>query len=214
MRVTVRLAALILVTLAMSAGAASIIHAEDDANPLDKNNWALQFGILSDLRLGAFESGDISFKQRLSPRSALRYGISIYYYYSGTNYERHDYWNDISVIYQRYVNPDATAKFYWGVGPYLHFEYEYHLYSREDRYNENIGEGWGVGLNGIGGVEWFVTDVISLHAEYRINAIYEWDGYRNERKEPDSEVRVATSELESFRFYNSRGVLFGLSVYF
>ena len=199
--------------LIASASTAPVAYAEENANPLDENKWALQFGIRQDLTLGAFESGDISFKQRLSPRSALRYGISLHYYYSGTNRELHDYRNEISVIYQRYVNPDAVAKFYWGTGPYLLCDCRYSLYSRDDRYDEQIEESWGVGLIGMGGIEWFVTRVISLHAEYRMSALYEWYGDRIERKAPDSDVRVHIAKRDSFQF-SSGGVLFGLSVYF
>jgi hypothetical protein len=214
MRVVILIRGVLFVTLIALACTATGIYAEEEGNPLDENNWALQFGIQRDLTLGSFEAGDISFKQRLSPRSALRYGISLYYSYSGTNGERHMYRNDISVIYQRYVNPDAVAKFYWGMGPYIHFRYSYDLYSRDDRYDERIEELWGVGLYGIGGIEWFVNEVISLHAEYRMSAIYSWETYRLESKSPNAEVRVTTADRGSFNLSNTGSVLFGLSVYF
>jgi len=203
---------ILLIAAAVLVCTAPAARAEKRA--LDESNWALQFGIRSDLTLGTFESGSISFKQLLSQRSALRYGISVHYSYSGSGGEVHDTRDDLSVIYQRYVNPDATAKFYWGTGPYLLFGYRYSLHSGDNYYNERIDKQWGAGWYGVGGVEWFVTDVISLHAEYRVSAIYSWQSYRIESKLTYSDVRVAESEIDAFNFSNNGDVLFGLSVYF
>lgn len=197
--------------------AAPALHAGEAEDPRDEPNWALQFGIWGDLTLGTFEAGDISFKQRLSPRSALRYGLSIYYNYrDGTRLsDDHVYWNDIQVIYQRYVDPEAVVKFYWGTGPYVHYRYDYRLFSTDTYYNERIHKEWGLGLRGIGGVEWFVTRMISLHAEYRVSAVYSWVRDEIEYKSGiSSPVRRDSKEDQSFNLSNSRTVLFGMSVYF
>ena len=214
MRFISLLGLILLIAIAALMLTAPAARADKGARTLEDGNWALQFGIRSDLTLGTFESGSISFKQLLSQRSALRYGISVHYSYSGSNGEVHDTRDDLSVIYQRYVNPDATAKFYWGTGPYLLFGYRYSLRSRDTYYDERIQKQWGAGWYGVGGVEWFVTDVISLHAEYRMSAIYSWQSYRLESKATYSDVRVAEDKQDAFNFSNNGDVLFGLSVYF
>jgi opacity protein-like surface antigen len=214
MRFVNLLGLILLIAIAALMFTAPAARADKGARTLEEDNWALQFGIRSDLTLGTFESGSISFKQLLSQRSALRYGISVHYSYSGSNSEVHDTRDDLSVIYQRYVNPDATAKFYWGTGPYLLFGYNYRLHSSDNSYDERIQKQLGAGWYGVGGVEWFVTDVISLHAEYRVSAIYLWQSYRLEAKGIYSDVRVTEYEVDAFNFSNNGDVLFGLSVYF
>lgn len=189
-------------------------YAEKGARTFEEKKWALQFGIRSDLTLGTFESGSVSFKQQLSKRSALRYGVTIHYFYSDSAGEYHATENELSVFYQRYVNPDAIAKFYWGTGPYLLIGYQYGLHKYDDMYDERIQKQWGAGWYVVGGVEWFVTDVISLHVEYRGGALYSWHSYRFESMMPNSVVKVWERDNSSFRFSNSDNVLFGLSVYF
>jgi len=148
--------------LAVIVCAAPAARTEKGARTLEEKKWALQFGIRRDLTLGAFEGGSVSFKQRLSRKSALRYGAAIHYGYSDMEGEHHDTRNELFVNYQRYVNPDATAEFYWGTGPYMLISYGYRMDGRDDRYEERIEKQWGAGWCILGGVEWFVTDVISL----------------------------------------------------
>ena len=204
----------VLVCLLVLSSIAPPARAERGANTLEEKNWALQFGIKGDLTLGAYESGSVSFKQLLSQRSALRYGVSIHYYYSNSNGEYHDMLSELFVLYQRYLDPDAIVKFYWGMGPYLSFGYNYGIRSFYDSYDESIKKRFGAGWYLLGGVEWFVTDVISIHAEYRGAALYSWYSSRAEKKAPNLDVWVRERDNSSFKFSANEGVLFGLSVYF
>ena len=94
---------------------AGVVSAERGAETLEECKSALQFGIKSDLMLGSFESGGISFKRRLSPKSAIRYGIAVVYQNDETLAENYDFHTDFSVLYQRYIDPLSAAKFYWGL---------------------------------------------------------------------------------------------------
>lgn len=195
----------------------SSLNGEENESSLEKYKWALQFGIFGDLTLGSFEAGDISFKRQLSPKSALRFGISIGYSYSSrnsTNWKQHEYWNDISIMYQRYINPSSRAKFYWGIGPYLHYKYIYNKRSEGDEYIKYWNNIWGLGVLGMGGIEWFATSVISFHAEYRVYAVYKWTKDNRERKYTGGDVEYREDTLISFDIENSSSVLFGISVYF
>jgi hypothetical protein len=209
------LPAVIAVLIVVAAG--SIVRAERGAESLKEYKSALQFGIQSDLMLGSFKGGDISFKRRLSTKSALRYGVSLYY--TGQNGsprqgDRHSFSSGISVLYQRYVNPSSPAKFYWTMGPYAQFRYTYDLVSSDIAYTERTSRTIIGGILGSIGAEWFATDVISLHAEYRMIAVYEW--YRSEIEDKDigKEPLQRALERQYFTLSSRQEVLFGISVYF
>ena len=187
---------------------------EEEKSSLEEHKWALQFGIQENLTLGSFHNGNISFKRQLSPKSAIRFGISIHYSYRSDRRTTHKYYNDLSVVYQRYINPRSRAKFYWGIGPYLMFSYYYTHDSNDTAYVEAIEKQFGAGAVGIGGIEWFATSSISFHAEYNINLIYRWMGDTRERGEAGSDPDVVSYSSALIDFGNLSSVRFGISVYF
>jgi hypothetical protein len=206
-------ATVVLVVVAFAGG----LQAERGAASLEKYKSALQFGIQSDLVLGSFKGGDISFKRRLSPKSALRYGVSLYYTgedVSPKQGDRHYFSSGISVLYQRYVNPSSPAKFYWTMGPYANLRYSYDLISSDIAYTERTSKTISGGILGSIGVEWFATDVISLHAEYRMKAAYEWYRSEIEDKNVGKEPLQIAWERRYFTLSSREEVLFGISVYF
>ena len=72
---------------------------------------------------------------------------------------------------------------------------------------------FGLGMLGVTGVEWFATDVISFHAEYRLIIKYYWhsdyEEYRN-----GNYVEISEDDYESVYVDGGSYVYFGISIYF
>jgi len=118
MRGFIATTALLLVTL---LPVASFAQRE---NSLEEGAWALQFGIEGQfINVGSF-AGGLSVKRHWSPKTAWRAGVSIQAdaaeqssSQSTVIRENDGSGATVSLIFQRYVNPDADANVYWGVGP-------------------------------------------------------------------------------------------------
>jgi hypothetical protein len=184
-----------------------------EGTPAEGKNWAFLFGVTESFTLSNFENGEVSLKQCLSSASALRYSLGISYTYDTDSGENDDLGTRLSVMYQRYVNPNDATRFFWGVGPTVYYRYRYALESHSTSYLERSLWDFGLGVAGMAGVEWFATKVISLHAEYRLDTSYHWVEGAYEYKNPTGPINRTSYDYQEFDFHSS-SVLFGLSVYF
>ena len=137
----------------------------------------------------------------------------------------------INIQYIYYTDPDAVINFYYGAGPSVSYSFSSSEYKRTSdysgmggpSYNEEIFQsqsdsyGLGLGAQGVLGVEWFVSDHISLLGEYGIIAQYEWDKYESFSKIYRDSVlyrnSVYTDDDESV-YFEPLSIKLGLSVYF
>ena len=211
-------------------------------NSLEKGSWSIQFQISQDFTLRAFQGSNFSAKRHLSPNSALRFGIGL----SGLSGNREDEINEysfqninkeqedeikstlvnINCYYIFYPSPKKPINVYFGGGPLFSLthnesnsksdevEQDTILY-KLDRKNE--ARGWGIGVTGLIGIEWFLTKQISIHAEYGSSIIYLKEEitstviWESSLYDPNREER--TTEIDQIRF-RSDNVKFGVSVYF
>lgn len=118
---------------------------------------------------------------------------------------------------------DGPIRFFWGAGPKVTFT---DIHSEYVHYSP-LGEGlaftystrdidvWGFGLQGFAGLEWFINDMFSLHAEYGVSGMYKLRDDVEQlvySHDPDSN-RSISKTIRSPEF-DSDGVRFGLSARF
>ena len=191
------------------------------ANSLEDGAWALQFGVQGQFISVNTFAGGLSLKRHFSPQSAIRLGISAntqdtdwdYSYIedvAGTNR-----WSTgVNVTYQHYVNPDADAIVYWGVGPTFDYSRDSATSSHGDSLSsDSTRKYWSVGADAVLGVEWFATHAISFQAEYvagfdynSLTDVTEINNY--------GDVITRQANRDGWSSSLASGVRFGLSVYF
>jgi hypothetical protein len=187
--------------------------AADNGPPAEGKNWAIEFRIMENFQLASFESNEVSLKQRLTAASALRYALGFDYEWNNEGQKLDDISTHGSVLYQRYLNPENRARFYWGVGPGFAVAYSYRLNSTSTSFLERTLHDYRVGVLAMTGAECFVWKTISLHAEYREEAVYHWVNEVARVKGSGGSTTRSEFRFRTFDLRNS-GVLFGLSVYF
>jgi len=212
-----------------------------DNNPLTEQSRALQFQISSNFTLSSFQGATLSYKHHLAPSQALRIGFDLSLNDASSDWTQNAFNNDTLTIsdnskrdqanYTIRLNTQAIwysesslgISFFYGTGPFLSFS---RLTQKEERVlspvsfpqSKSTSEGsattWSLGLTGLAGVEWFVSQSISLHAEYGVSLGYSW--IRNESKTDLSTQgsRSATEGSANSWQLSGNGVRFGLSVYF
>jgi hypothetical protein len=212
-------------------------------NSLRSGAWALQFAIGSNFTLSSFQGALISVKKHLSPRSALRLGVSAVFGSNDATSNQTTNGSDIlpseltrtedynqqgiqaGLQYLFYPAPAADAHLFFGFGPFGQFSHTTDNYTdvrlppdpdETIRTLRGTTDSWGLGLSGLAGVEWFATRCISLHAEYGASLSY--SHIRRTRDLADtgyvtSGANGLTETDKAWRFA-ARYVQFGLSVYF
>ena len=193
----------------------SPIFAQDSTAALHSRSiehpWALEFGISSYLTLGQFQGSMISLSRYVSTNQKIRLGISPRFssHSSITSYFPPETLSGsytssftdgsvgISAQYLSYEAPDDNFSLFLAIGPILRIDW-----SRYDGSHPRYM--YSVGLLGSGGVEWFATKKISLHAEYGLDVNYLWN------KQETSTSSVENKSLD----ISGQSVLFGLSVGF
>lgn len=153
-----------------------------------KGKWALQFGIQSDIRLTSFQGNTLSLQKTTMSGTAWRLGLGLNL--STQHREDEDTTPDSSYIsndndqntlsleltVQRLFKLNTSTKIrpYLGVGPLVHF---YTSSSDVNAPNNPIRstdrDSWALGLRGVLGAEWFVTDYLSLLGEYTLDATFD-----------------------------------------
>jgi hypothetical protein len=218
---------LIQVLLVVSVAQANPEAPEQCSEPgsiLSNGRWALQFQVGNDFTLSSFQGSTISAKRQLSDRSAYRVGLQLAIDLDARDEEvtRTDYENDTSerdaynqaiglnMQYLRYNESTSPIKLFYGGGPFVVFQNSKTTSSEDDFTRETTSKVLGAGLNGLIGVEWFVGENISLHAEYGLELGYKWINQRQEKSTTYDFSNDVTSHSLDLR---GEGVLFGVTAY-
>jgi opacity protein-like surface antigen len=210
-----------------------------DSHSLTEDSRALQFQISSNFTLSPFQGATLSYKHHLQPSSALRIGLDLSFNDEGSDGAQQNFNNDtlsstdnttldqssfvIRLNTQAiwYSETSSEISFFYGTGPFL----GYSRYRQNDERifspvgssqskssSEGKGTTWSVGLTGLAGVEWFVSQSISLHGEYGLSLGYFWS--KGESTFSTTGNRSSSEGTTTSRQLSSNGVRFGLSVYF
>ena len=192
------------------------------ANSLEAGAWALQFSVEGQFINVTSLGGGLAVKRQFDPKSALRLNVGAYALEQNRDItdgqtrtgDGSDMQLNASVLYQRYIDPDAEANFFWGIGPAMDYSHS----SESDVLADTLSyqyenDGWRVGVDGLMGVEWFASRVISFHAEYIAGVRYSSTTYKRERT-----IGTVTDKDEQatdgWSFAANGVARFGLSVYF
>lgn len=194
-------------------------------NSLQKGKFALMFGVV-DLNLIAVDGAFISIKYHITDHISLRAGL--FGKYSCKEYDhktltstaknKENKQEFLTIVYFTYYpKPKADINAYFGLGPYYLWkrDYEKSTYSDPKYNSESCSREWGLGVNGIIGVEWFVTKSISLFGDYSFSIgtgktegySYGYDDYYGNGYYYDTFNGTTNA-------FNSNGVRLGIGVYF
>ena len=232
----------LLIVLILNSQFLSAQNSQDSIkNSLKKGSWSLQFRISSNFTLSTFDGSNLSAKKHLTSNSAIRFGIGLSGYTTdreGTtdlenrsnifSEEQSDYESlliNLSCYYLYYPHPQRKINMYCGVGPLISFANFDDKINRQDlsqdtssieTFTEENYQYYGVGVLGLIGVEWFLNQQISIHAEYGSSLLY--------GREEKEETRVSSVETYKEKYakkseenritFRSNSVQFGDSVYF
>ncbi len=221
-----------LVLFAFIPAAIAQENEDPESSSLTEDSRAFQFRVTNNFNLSSFHGSAFSYKWHKSESNARRLGIGFNNWYqheddsiihendesaeNESGNKRMDF--NISVNYDwiHYPNSDSEFQFFYGYGPEVRTGFRRNKDENDDRTStENSIEG-AIGLAGFSGIEWFFHRSMSLHAEYRASAIFTYVQVDLEIEASedssfnDSEQTIKRSIIE----LKSRGVRFGLSVYF
>lgn len=180
---------------------------------------ALQFQIDSDFQLSSFQGSLLSYKRHLSSSTALRIGASFNLQSRDREFTLDDAEEESPRVssqlielrgqYLSYLGGENDIEPYLGAGLGISYARE----SEEDPPQFDNGtltrSAFGVGINGVAGVEWFAWSSISFTAEYGARFRYITEGQTFDPEEQE-ELSASRSQWQ----FGGNGVLFGLSVYF
>jgi hypothetical protein len=130
-------------------------------------------------------------------------------------------WNhSISLSSEWLVYRGERVAVFYGGGPRISYYSDqdddwYFSSSGEQRFRRRSAESYGAGLQGCAGVQWAATDWLAVHAEYSVRCMYLHvvEEYIRSESGDDGYSSVETNEFNRIEL-DSRGVRFGLSVYF
>jgi hypothetical protein len=198
---------------------------------------AVQFSIESFLTLSEFQGQMFSYQKFLTDSRAIRVAAGLFLdltesdldveYYGGeqTGSAELSSWRHSGTlkVQMLFYRGDGPLRFYWGGGPKVTYtdrhteNVHYAPYGDELHfiYNTSDIDIWGLGLQGLAGVEWFINRMFSIHAEYAVSGMYAFEDRVEQRVysyDPDSDQRIdVTTRSPEF---SSDGVRFGLSARF
>ncbi len=237
--VTVRASLTVVLALLVLTALSSVVEAYDAASALQKGSQALQFGVGYDFKLSPFQGATISYERFVRDRLALRVGAGISMDYSKGPYVeefrdggigsgevdvalwRHAYSISCHLVSYR---AGQVALFYGG-GPkvtysnYLDQRYSFYpsssggdIYSSRRRYWDRS---WGVGLEGVAGVQWVLNDRFRLLAQYATAVMY-GRSFRERLEEYERQTYGSSRETDDRYFVQvtPQAVQAGLSVSF
>jgi Outer membrane protein beta-barrel domain len=223
------------------------LHAQADTesdttkiNSLEQGSWSVQFRISNNFTLSSFSGDNISIKYHISANNALRFGLSVNGYdrlldsnqENGSARKDDGKTNDFSILlrphYLYYPVTNKNVAIFFGGGPYIYYDYNksntdrtYNiadtLFYTENDYRKTTR--YYLGISIFAGVEIFILDNLSLHAEY--GSVLYYSNYKTERtntrdySDPDRQniVTIQNSKDDGY-FLSSDNVLFGISIYF
>ena len=198
---------------------------------------AVQFSIGSYLTLSEFQGQMFSYQRFLTDSRAVRVAGGLFLdlddkdmdveYYGGEQTGEADLtsWNHRATlkIQMLFYRGDGPLRFLLGAGPKVSYTdhhsevVSYSLYGDELRFTYHTidTDRWELGLQAFAGVEWFINEMFSLHAEYAVSGMYKFDDSIEQRiysHDPDANQRVdVTTRSPEF---DSDGVRSGLSARF
>jgi opacity protein-like surface antigen len=222
---------------------AGVAFAESPANPLAPGARAIQFQIGDNFEVKAFDGMSVSFKRHSSAEAAWRLGVMLDFTIDDLDAETGFVEQDdvlvssndidsngqslrVDLLRLRYPSPGKDVCWYWGVGPRARFSrFEEEAMSvhgvqpgTETQLTREESHTWSVGALGVGGVEWFVADGVSLHAEYAASLEYgaatrESESWRGEDGEPPTTHGASNNASHGWDFGGTQAI-FGASLYF
>lgn len=205
-----------MVVLIAAVTVAGTAHAGGRSNSLEAGRSALLFSISGSnfFSLSTFDGG-VGVKHQTSDRSAWRFvadlgGSADKGEQSSYNQDHKNLQLIATVLYQRYVNPDAEANLYWGVGPTGGYSRDTRTTSNGPMSSEQKDTEWQAGIQAVVGMEWFATQSISLHAEYAGYATY---AARTSTRTTSPQGSTNKFHSHDWSLLTGR-VLFGMSIYF
>lgn len=198
---------------------------------------AVQFSIGSHLTLSEFQGQMFSYQKFLTDSRAIRVAGGLFLdlndsdmdveFYSGQETGEAELvsWSHSGTlkVQMLFYRGDGPVRFFWGAGPKVTYSdnhsesVHYSPYGDEVRftYFTRDTDRWGFGLQAFAGVEWFLNEMFSLHAEYAVAGMYTLSDSVEQRiysYDTDSSQRIdVTTRSPEF---DSDGVRVGLSVRF
>lgn len=186
---------------------------QDLATETPMNGFGLH--INQDLSLNTFDGASITWNRYSSPKRGWRIALSpridktTYpnYYYQDLDDEENRYSLEISALRLFQKVPKERSRFYWGIGPTLHASYYENIETWQDSNGMvspymRVYRIWSIGAANVIGIEYFLSDKISLLGEYGFNLVYE-----------DYKSSHAENHDKSIRIF-SKSVQLGLNVFF
>jgi hypothetical protein len=194
---------------------------------LRKGSWSLQFAAENTLdgaggffRLSSYEGGTLSAKRNFSPRSALRFGVTLL---ARDNKQDEVYRHFITYRKSATVSLTATYLFYpaphkrvsafIGGGPTLGFAWADDAANSPTASNKLESRSSTIGTVLLFGAEWFLSRQISLLAEYGLKIAYSTGETVQTRRTgvPSEELtqKIEAKELN----VGAREIRIGISVY-
>jgi len=123
----------------------------------------------------------------------------------------------VVVQYLNYPYKASDLRLFWGVGPFVSLNRYFNQttinykppqgssQNRASQFSENENYNFGIGINSVIGIEWFITSKISLIGEYSISVSYSWI------KEKYSNVQYEDKPISSYSSETS-GTNWGISL--
>jgi opacity protein-like surface antigen len=198
---------------------------------------ALQFSVESFLSLAEFQGQMFSYQRFLTDSRAIRVAGGLFLdlnkkdqdveYYGGeqSGTAETSAWSHRATlkVQMQFYRGDGPLRFFWGAGPKVTYadahsedvDFNTHSDELEFIYFTRDTDRWEVGLQGFAGVEWFINEMFSLHAEYGVSGVYTFEDKLEHRvysSGPDYTFMLATTTRSPE--FNSDGVRFGLSARF
>ena len=193
-----------------------------------KGKYALQFQISNNFNLTNFQGSTFSGKYHFGCKSAVRLGLSLDFgdveqdattnqydtvNVATNNIEQNSFSMTIRTQYIRYFIGTDEVAFYGGTGPFVNYSTltrESKLTgSNDDRHLKETSDSFSIGLDLILGVEWFLSENMSLSAEYGLNF-----SYRTRTREYNTDDIISTNSDETLYNISGNNINFGISVYF
>jgi len=194
--------------------------------------WALQFGLQSDVRLTGFNNSSLALQKTTKGGSTWRLGLDFGIstrsqdqsqttpdtVRAGTS--RDDDTESATVVLQKLfrLHTSTPIRPYIAIGPLVGFRHTNNTLdpAQSTTKRENIDNMWMVGARGAVGAEWFVTDYLSLLAEYAGDVSVRWDKSTSKSTYYSADKELVTKEeVKNTYFSLSSGVAtLAVSLYF
>lgn len=199
---------------------------------------ALQFGIYGYNNLTTFGGTTISYQRFISRNIALRIGSTIELDLDSIDSsgkstgdlggkvktELEEWNNSFSLNCEFLVYRGSALSLFYGGGPYaaysnrqsVWFDPYYYYNGAGARARKNRTKEFDVGLTGTIGVQWAPSAWCAIHAEYRVSAAYSSEELyvREERAGVGTNYVIEETMDTEGVVFDSKGVRFGLSIYF